>query len=174
MKRTFQPSNRKKKNTHGFRERSSTAGGQKVLQRRRKKGRKKLAVQFAGIFLDFAVLKSRLSPKKKKTQKGSAEAKKIFESRRKTQQSFLITYWRLLPEGEKPKTRLFLSVSKKVFSLAHDRNRTKRLVREIYRQWGGEKKEKYQIMVRLIKTPGEMTTPCFRETLEPVFKKIFV
>jgi large subunit ribosomal protein L34 len=44
VKRTYQPHRKSRLRTHGFRERMKTANGRKVINNRRRKGRRRLGV----------------------------------------------------------------------------------------------------------------------------------
>lgn len=48
-KRTYQPKKRRRAKVHGFRARMSTQDGQEVLSRRRRKGRKTIAMKTTAV-----------------------------------------------------------------------------------------------------------------------------
>lgn len=155
MKRTFQPSNIKRKRVHGFRKRSSTVGGRRVLANRRRKGRKRLTVWLRrtsagnGQSLYFAdkefwsldgPLLSGSTPsrwmknfsfKKKERLAKRPEFEKVMAEGRKKRIGKLCIIFSL--PNELGKTRLGIIASKKVGN-AVARNRVKRRIRETFRQ----------------------------------------
>ena len=109
MKRTYQPSNRKRKKAVGFRAKRKTKGGRKVLKRRRAKGRKNLTnAWWKKRLLDF---KSILGGKK-------------------ISNKYLTIFFKKL--SDKNTSRLNISfVAKKKLGNAVIRNRIKRRLRNI-------------------------------------------
>ena len=73
MKRTYQPSNVKRARKHGFRSKMKTKGGQKLLARRRARGRKSLTVS-----VQINEKQNTCSFKKRRIQK-STKAEKDFQ-----------------------------------------------------------------------------------------------
>ena len=133
MKRTYQPSNIKRKRTHGFRSRMSTKAGRLVINRRRAKGRKKLSVQrlISSSNIDFdSVIKSG----------------KVLSS----------TYYSLYYTDNNQKyCRLGISLPKSIITKAHDRNRLKRIIRNTMIEL---KKESIDIVFLLKKNLDQYST----------------
>ena len=152
MKRTYQPSNIRRKRTHGFLERMSTKSGRNVLKRRRAKGRKRLTVwpsesqgRFSDgsgpCFLPLACQKARQTGTPTITMKGAfgfSKKERITHSQdfRKTMKfgkrlnskSFIL----FLQKNESGFHRLGIVVKKEVGPATY-RNRIKRYIREFFR-----------------------------------------
>src|SRR6266478_5045713 len=115
MKRTFHPSVVRRKRTHGFLVRMRTRGGRAVLRARRAKGRERLSAR------------RRYSPRQRL---GTADIASLLSSGRALKRPGFSVLFRANLLGV---PRLGLIVPKRIFPRAVDRNRMKRLLRELFR-----------------------------------------
>ena len=134
MKRTYQPSNIKRKRTHGFRKRRSTVGGRNVLANRRRKGRKRLTVWW--------MKDCRLRKSERLLKRGQFDKVLSMGRKRRVGRDFILY---TLPNGLDRK-RLGIIASKKIGN-AVIRNRTKRKIREAYRRLKGQLQPAMDIVV---------------------------
>ena len=117
MKRTYQPSNVKRARKHGFRSKMKTKGGQKLLARRRARGRKSLTVS-----VQINEKQNTCSFKKRRIQK-SIKTKKIYNK-------YVTIFFGKLANKDDNKLNISF-VTKKKIGNAVKRNKIKRRLRNI-------------------------------------------
>jgi len=120
MKRTYQPKIVRRKRTHGFRLRSATPGGRRILANRRRKGRKRLTVWGMG---------GNTFRKSERLRFRSQFAKTLEEGQKKRVGAFCTVFY--IPNNLN-RVRLGIIASKKIGN-AVSRNRAKRRIREVFR-----------------------------------------
>ena len=129
MKQTYNPSNLKRKRTHGFRARMATKSGRLVIKARRAKGRKKLSAQQNHTQL-FEILRLSNNLSKQNRLLKQHEYQRVFSTPVRISDSSLL----LLARANDDKiARLGLAISKKRIKSSVDRNLVKRLIRESFR-----------------------------------------
>jgi ribonuclease P protein component len=120
------------------------------------------------------------SPKKPQTPKkrGSLQVQTILKAGKRIEKDFLALYWMSAgtePEKGKEKKvfppKVFLIVGKRALRLAHERNRAKRLIREICRKWRPAEEKKFQLAIRVVKEPPKLTMACFKDCLESLLER---
>ena len=116
-----------------------------------------------------------MAPKPKK--RGSPQLQLIFKNGKRCEKDFLALYWMRLPDkvlidrASASEKKVFLIVGKRALRLAHDRNRAKRLLRELYRAYVHAEKKKYQWAIRVARPPGALTLPRFKERFDFLMEK---
>jgi ribonuclease P protein component len=114
----------------------------------------------------------------KKKRRASPEIETIFKSGQKTSNEVLALYWKFGGSGKagashQKTSKPFLIVGKQALRFAHERNRAKRVLRELYQQHANDRKESCRMAIRVIKRPERLTTSCLKSYLEPLLKKAF-
>jgi len=114
------------------------------------------------------------SLKPKRSPRGSRRLQRILKSGKKCEKNCFAVYWSKDVESPplEKKKQLFLIVGKRALRLAHERNRAKRLIREIYRKTLKAQNTQVGIAIRVVRRPPALTTQFFRETLEPLLRKV--
>ena len=120
----------------------------------------------------MALGKKKIPSKTQKRQKvTSGPLNYLFKTGKRAKKGFLALHWSGAL-AEQSGGQLYLGVSKRLLAKAVDRNRAKRIVREIVRQWLEGEKMNRNILIRLTEKPEILTTPLFRDCLLPLLSKI--
>jgi large subunit ribosomal protein L34 len=135
MKRTFQPNQRRRKKTHGFRHRMKTKAGRNVLKRRRAKGRKRLTVwEGAEPVASAGVTRQRPREGLARAERlrNARAIQQVFRQGRRIERGSFIALWRVTPGNG----GVAFAASRRT-GRAITRNRARRRVREAYRRQDG-------------------------------------
>jgi len=121
MKRTFQPSNLKRKRRHGFRTRMATKAGRRIIKARRAKGRARLSAW---------VVSGRSNHRQSKLR-NDTDFRCVFDTAARSSDALFTV---LARSNGHDYPRLGLAIGRKRIRRAVDRNKIKRLIRESFRQ----------------------------------------
>ena len=170
MKRTFQPSRIKRARNHGFRKRMSSKAGRRIINRRRAKGRARLAGwNGRASVLDIGwYVTMRFSFKKEDRILKRSEFLEITRSGRKLQNDGFIAFFK---PGRFDSPRLGITVTRKVGKAAQ-RNRVKRLVREYFRLNRQHLNQNWDINIVAKKKAADLSSEKVDSFLQDLFEKI--